>query len=245
MSPTAGLEQGGLYFMETIANSALEIGLLDAQSKAKQLLCAIEEKNLIVVGASENEITEKIYQLAYELFGSKKHWHKRIVRTGENTVFAYSANPPNLTLQDGDLVYLDLGPIFDEFEGDIGKTYLLGKDPNKERLTVDLERIFVEAKKFYLLQPSMTGAELWLKVTELTEEAGWKFGNYHAGHIIGEFSHKQMYGDLPEHRISPLNNVPMNTLAVDGKRHHWILEIHLVHSQNLYGGFFEDLLTVE
>ena len=230
--------------METIIISDLEQGLLDAQSKAKQLLREIEDKNLIVVGVSESEITEKIYQLAFELFGTKKHWHKRIVRSGENTVLAYSANPPDRILQNGDLVYVDLGPVFDEFEADIGKTYLLGGNPDKEKLIADLERIFTEVKEFYLLQPDITGVALWLKVIELTEQAGWKFGNYHAGHIIGEFAHKQKYGDLPEHRISPLNKIPMNTLAPDGKRHHWILEIHLVHPQDLYGGFFEDLLTL-
>jgi len=230
--------------METVMISDLDKGLLDAQNKAKQLLAVIKNKNFITVGVSESEITEKIYQLAFDLFGTKKHWHTRIVRAGVNTVLAYNANPPDRVLQDGDLVYLDLGPVFDEFEGDIGKTYLLGQDSEKERLIADLERIFSACKEFYLQQPNMKGADLWCKVIELTEQAGWKFGNNHAGHIVGEFSHKQRYGDLPEYRISPLNNIAMNTLAKDGKKHHWILEIHLVHPQEQYGGFFEDLLTL-
>ena len=224
--------------------STIDKGLIGAQNRARQLLREIENQDFIVVGASEKEITEKIYQLAFDLFGTKKHWHKRIVRAGENTVFAYAANPPDRQLYDGDLVYLDLGPVFDEFESDIGKTYLLGSDPEKERLIEDLERIFAEAKEFYLRQPGMTGAHLWSKVAELTENAGWKFGNSHAGHIIGEFSHKQKYGDLAHHRISPLNELPMDALDIDGKKHHWILEIHLVHPQKQYGGFFEDLLTL-
>ena len=88
----------------------------------------------------------------------------------------------------------------------------------------------------------MTGARLWYKVIELTEQAGWKYGNNYAGHIVGKFSHIQKYGDLPEYRISPLNNVAMNTLAKDGKRHHWILEIHLVNPQKQYGGFLKIFL---
>ena len=224
--------------------SSPDQGLIEAQHKAKRLLREIEDRKLITPGISEKKITEKIYQLAFDLFGTKKHWHKRIVRAGENTVFPYKADPPDRQLQEGDLVYLDLGPVFDEFEGDIGKTYLLGHDPDKERLIDDLGRIFREAKAFYLQKPEMTGAQLWSKVTELTHSAGWKFGNYHAGHIIGEFSHKQKYGDLPQHRISALNELPMDTPDIDGRKHHWILEIHLIHPQEQYGGFFEDLLTL-
>lgn len=230
--------------METITTSVLEEGLLRARGKALQLLQEIEKNNLIVAGVSETEINEKIYQLAFDLFGTKKHWHKRIVRAGKNTVFPYSDNPPVLTLQEGDLVYLDLGPVFDEFEGDIGKTYLLGKDPEKERLIADLERIFIAAKQFYKRNPGMIGAELWLKVSQLAREAKWLLGNFHVGHIISEFSHQQIFGVLPEYKISPQNRVAMNTIVREGIPQHWILEIHLVHPDKTYGGFYEDLLTL-
>lgn len=231
--------------MKTTTLSDSEHKLLAAQRKARQLLGEIENRNFIVVGASEKEITEKIYELAHALYGTKKHWHKRIVRAGLNTVLTYKANPPDRILDPNDLVYLDLGPIFDEFEGDIGKTYLLGNDPDKAGLVRDLENTFAQAKTFYLEKPSMTGAELWSKVEELTEKCGWKFGNDSAGHIVSEFSHQQKYGDLPEYHIAASNNVPMNAPTPDGNNRHWILEIHLVDKQERYGGFFEDLLTLD
>jgi Xaa-Pro aminopeptidase len=230
--------------MSSLLVSDLDKGLLEAQQKARQLLKQIEERRLLTIGLTEKELTERIYDLALDLFGTKKHWHKRIVRTGANSVFSFHENPPDLTLQENDLVYLDLGPVFDEFEGDIGKTYLLGSDPQKMKLLEDLERIWGEAKICYLNRPSMTGAELWVQVLKLTEEAGWAYGSQIAGHIIGEFSHKQRYGDLPEHRINQFNLMPMNSPAQDGSKRHWILELHLVDPGQQYGAFFEDLLTL-
>jgi Xaa-Pro aminopeptidase len=225
--------------------STLDRQLLEAQRKARKLLEEIENRKLIAIGSTEKDITDRIYDLAFELFGTKKHWHKRIVRSGPNTVYSYKVDPPNLELKAEDLVYLDLGPVFDQFEGDIGKTYLLGSDPDKERLIEDLERIFFESKAFYARDPAMPGAQLWSKVIELSQQAGWAFGNNHAGHIVGEFSHTQRYGDLAEHRINALNNLPMNTPGSDGQTRHWILEIHLVDRNRNYGGFFEDLLTLD
>lgn len=219
--------------------------LLQSQKKARQLLKEIEHRELIRTGVTESKVTEEIYDLALNVFGTKKHWHKRLVRTGPNAVLSYHANPPDRMLEKNDLVYVDLGPVFDEFEGDIGKTYLLGNDSIKENLIQDLERIFVEAKEFYRQRPEMTGAELWSKVLELTENAGWQFGNTSAGHIIGEFSHSQKYGDSPEHKISAANDVSMAAPGIDDKRRHWILEIHLIDLDKQHGGFFEDLLTLD
>jgi Xaa-Pro dipeptidase len=218
--------------------------LLQAQGKARQLLREIEARKLIAPGTTEKDLSERIYALAFELFGTRKHWHKRVVRTGENTFYSYKVDPPNLPINDGDLVYLDLGPVFEEYEADIGKTYLLGNDPTKTKLIEDLETIFRQGKSIYSTDPAMTGAQLWLKVLELTEEAGWSFGNNHAGHIVGEFSHSQRYGDSLELRISAENHLPMHTPLPDGQKRHWILEIHLVDKDGKFGGFFEDLLTL-
>jgi Xaa-Pro dipeptidase len=235
---------GAIIEMSSVLISDLDRGLLEAQNKARQLLKQIEERKLLKIGSTEREVTDQIYDLALDLYGTKKHWHKRIVRTGANSVLTFQVNPPDLTLQKNDLVYLDLGPVFDEFEGDIGKTYLLGSDLQKAKLLEDLERIWGEAKVYYLKRPSMTGAELWARVIELTQESGWSYGSHIAGHIMGEFSHKQNYGDLPEHRINELNHVPMDSPGQDETKRNWILELHMVHPDQEYGAFFEDLLSL-
>jgi Xaa-Pro aminopeptidase len=90
--------------------------LLEAEAKALELFDAIEERNLIVAGKSEEQINAAIYDLAHALFGVEKYWHKRIVRAGINTLQPYDGNPPNLILQEDDILFLDFGPIFEEWE---------------------------------------------------------------------------------------------------------------------------------
>ncbi len=216
--------------------------LLQAQEQARHLLSLIEENKYVHVGASEQEVNEQIFELAKKEFGVTKHWHKRIVRAGINSVLTSKANPENRIIEMNDLVYVDLGPVFEEFEGDIGKTYLMGSDAKKQKLINDLERIFVLGKSHYLSDPDQTGAALYDFVVRQCEEADWNFGNEIAGHIVSEFAHIQIYGNVPENRIWKQNTVPMSAPGSDGKTRYWILEIHLVDKEGQYGGFFEDIL---
>ena len=73
---------------------------------------------LIQPGKTERALSDEIGVLAAELFGVTDHWHKRVVRCGRNTLQNASANPPELTLQPDDLVFLDFGPLFAEWEAD-------------------------------------------------------------------------------------------------------------------------------
>ena len=62
-------------------------------------------------------------------FGVEKHWHRRIVRSGPNSVTTAGDHPPVRIIEADDIVYLDLGPVFGGWEADIGKSYALGNDP--------------------------------------------------------------------------------------------------------------------
>lgn len=216
--------------------------LLSAQQKAWDLLALVEENKLVKIGSSEQEITDQIFELAKSEFGITKHWHKRIVRAGINSILNSKANPENRVIEFNDLVYVDLGPVFEEFEGDVGKTYLLGDDARKNQLISDLTRIFEEGKAHYLGQPEQTGQELFYFVAGRCRDAGWTFGNDAAGHIVSEFAHVQMYGQNPQNRISRENVTPMNAPGIDGHARYWILEVHLVDPAGQFGGFFEDIL---
>jgi Xaa-Pro dipeptidase len=54
--------------------------LLDAQAKAAQLFAAVEQLDLVRAGVREVEASDAIRNLAAEMFGVDRHWHKRIVR---------------------------------------------------------------------------------------------------------------------------------------------------------------------
>jgi Xaa-Pro aminopeptidase len=213
-----------------------------AQIKALTLFDAIERDGLIRPGISERQIEDEIGELAAREFGVEKHWHRRLVRTGPNTLAIASDNPPIRTVAEDDIVYVDLGPVFEAWEADIGRSYALGTDPEKKRLVADLPRIFQQVQTYYHRDPGMSGATLYAFAQDAAAKAGWRFGGKIAGHIVSEFAHALIPGDRALNRISPQNPTPMNGPDGKGRARHWILEIHLVSPDGGFGGFYERLL---
>jgi Xaa-Pro aminopeptidase len=221
--------------------------LLAAEARGTALFAAIEREGLVAPGKSEKELDGEIYILAKRDFGVTTHWHKRVVRAGANTLCIFADDPPIHTIAPDDIVYLDLGPVFEagnaQWEADIGRSYALGNDPAKKRLVADLPRLFEIVKAHYYASPGITGAELYAFAQGAAKEAGWEFGGTIAGHIVGEFPHAQRVpGEREQHRIAPANAKPMRDPDANGNERHWILEIHLVDRTRRFGGFYERLL---
>ena len=213
-----------------------------AQGKALSLFDAIERGGLIRPGVSERQIEDEIGELAAKEFGVQKHWHRRIVRAGPNTITIAGDNPPIRILEADEIVYVDLGPVFEAWEADIGRSYVLGDDPQKQKLVADLPRLFEQVQAHYRRDPNITGAALYAFAQEAAATAGWRFGGKIAGHIVSEFAHALIPGDKALNRISPLNPNPMSDPDGKGCARHWILEIHLVSPDGSFGGFYERLL---
>ena len=89
-------------------------------------------------------MSKGIYALARELFGVRRHWHKRVVRCGPNTVLGYYDEVPNQSIGADDVVYLDFGPVFAKWEADLGGSYAVavGSDPRKHQLVADVGKAF-------------------------------------------------------------------------------------------------------
>jgi Xaa-Pro dipeptidase len=218
--------------------------LLDAQDKAAVLFQRVEADGLIRPGASERSVSDAIYALAEELFGVEKHWHKRIVRAGRNTLAPYALNPPNRTIADDDIVFLDFGPVFEKWEADFGRTYVVGSDPLKCKLRDDVASAFVDGKAYFEERPEITASELFAYAVSLAERYGWEFGGEIAGHLVGNFPHERIPGDKISLYVHPDNHLPIRSLDKHGRQRHWILEIHFVDRAREIGGFFEQLLTL-
>jgi Xaa-Pro aminopeptidase len=227
-----------------VDESARASALLGAQSKAEQLFAAISAQRLLSAGKTESQISEEIYTLARDILGVEKHWHRRIVRSGPNTLFPYSERPPDREVLPDDIAFLDLGPIFEEWEADFGRTYVLGDDPFKCRLRDDLEPCWRLGKRYFDDHPDVSGAELYDYVVGLAREKGWEFGANMAGHLVGEFPHEGLKPGGEVLRIWPAYRQPMRGLDSQGRRLHWILELHFVDRKRQIGGFYEQLLTV-
>jgi Xaa-Pro aminopeptidase len=217
--------------------------LIEAERKATELFKAIEDRGLIQSGKSEKQLNTEVFDLAFELFGIKKYWHKRIVRSGPNTLRPYDDNPPDLILQEDDIVFLDFGPVFEDWEADFGRTYVIGNDAYKHKLKADIERAWYEAKLWFSEQTKLTGAEFYHYVVELARTYGWTFGGEIAGHLIGNFPHEKLEPQNYSLYIHPENTNDLFLPDANGDKRHWILEIHFIDAQKQIGGFFEQLLN--
>jgi Xaa-Pro dipeptidase len=218
--------------------------LLDAQNKAAELFAEIERSGMIRAGVSEQRLSDEIRDLAAEMLGVSRHWHKRIVRTGPNTLQPYRKNPPDLLIADDDILFCDIGPIFDRWEADFGRTFVLGDDAGKHALRGDLPEVWAKGREYFESRRDVTGAELFARVVELSHEAGWDFGGPHAGHLVGEFPHEKIAGDAIESYIAPGSDHPMRRTDRTGQVCHWILEVHLIDPARGFGGFYEELLDI-
>jgi Xaa-Pro aminopeptidase len=226
-----------------IATADRRAELHAAEGKALALLDMIEARGLIAAGRTEREVEQDVYALALAEFGVEKHWHKRIVRAGANGLAIAGDNPPVLTIADDDLVYLDLGPVFEAWEADVGRSYVVGDDPDKKRLVADLSVQFERVKARFDGDPDVTGADLYAFACDSAAAAGWRFGGAIAGHIVSEFPHAHRPGEKDFYRINPANTGRLRDPDPLGQERFWILEIHLVDPAGRYGGFYERLMS--
>jgi methionine aminopeptidase len=223
--------------------STTKLRLIEAENIASQLFTAIEDRGLIKAGKTENDLNEEVFKLAEVLYGIKKYWHKRIVRSGVNTLAPYDENPPNLIIQEDDILFLDFGPILEDWEADFGRTYVIGSDPHKHKLKKDIELAWHEAKNWFDKQTKLTGAEFWKYINELAIKFGYTYGGQLGGHLIGHFPHERLEPKNYGLYVHPENPNDMFLPDANGEKREWILEIHFVDREKQIGGFFEQLLT--
>src|ERR1700729_4486495 len=169
--------------------------LLRAQQKARELFRAVGSEGVIRAHVLESQINQDIYDLAERMFGISTYWHKRIVRAGLNTLAPYDENPPDLIIGEDDILFLDLGPVFEEWEADFGRTFVVGSDPVKVKLRDDIEKAFADGKHYFKSHPDIKADELYRHAHELAAKNGWGHGGPIPGALIGHFPHERIPGD--------------------------------------------------
>lgn len=218
--------------------------LIEAQDMAAKLFAEINDRRLVRAGVGERALSDEIHDLAATMFGVTRHWHKRIVRSGINTLETFRGNPPDRQLSEDDVVFLDFGPIFEEWEADFGRTYVLGDDPRKLELLDRLPEVWLAGREFFRSEPEVTGEQLYDFVVTTSREVGWDFGGIIAGHLVGEFPHEKIDGEDIESYVAPGSTRPMRRKDRAGNDCHWILEVHLIDRDRGFGGFYEELLDL-
>nr|GAT53414.1 predicted protein [Mycena chlorophos] len=228
------------------AASQRAISLREAETKCMAFFDEIS-KTLVRPNVLESVLSKEILALGAEQHGVKVHWHKRIVRSGPNTLSPFDENPPDRVIQPDDILVVDLGPVFefsDKWEADVGRTFVFGDDAAKIRLRDNLEPAWKAVKaQFDARAEEMTGEELYdIAVAEATKR-GFLWGADIAGHLVGHFPHERIPKDSLTLYIAKGNSTKMLRPGKDGYVRQWILEIHLRDPSGTFGGFYEQLLT--
>lgn len=216
--------------------------LKQAEEIAIKLFEEVERRELISPGKMEMDLNKEVYDLAKELFGIEKHWHKRIVRCGKNTLLPYDQNPPDRVIAYDDILFFDFGPIIENWEADLGRTYVIGNDPLKLKLKQDIESAWNETAGWVRQHSKLSSADLFNYAVEKARTYGWEFGGEIAGHLIGEFPHEKIEKGSYGLYVHPDNEIDLYATDPNGDPRHWILEMHFVDRKNKIGAFYEQLL---
>ncbi|WP_300630317.1 M24 family metallopeptidase [Pseudomonas sp.] len=159
-----------------------------------------------------------------------KGWHGVFVRFGRNTTKTFGApSQPGMVLGKDDIFFIDIGPTWQEWEGDGGQTFVTGEDSEKARCAADSKAIFHEVRSHWL-KTGATGKALYQFAVDATERRGWLLNLDLNGHRLSDFPHSAAYGGA----MSDIEFTPSSQL--------WVLEIHIRNQENTFGAFFEDML---
>lgn len=214
---------------ETVGDKFREDLLQRARDKTLEVIC--KSSRLIGPGMTEAE-AKKIIQQVQEKMGAPKSWHPPQIRFGENTVLPFGQKGhENLTLKENDIFFFDIGPIFDEHEGDVGRPFAVGTDSEMKKCCVDAEEIWNEVRNHWQ-KTAVTGEELYKFAAGSAQTRGWQLSLQKAnGHRISDFPHAaRMRGSVEGFKEKPAPN-------------RWILEIQIRHPSRTFGAFYEDLLN--
>jgi hypothetical protein len=162
--------------------------------------------------------------------GLLRGWHGVRVRFGPNTLKVFRApSEPGTILQEDDIFFVDIGPVWQKWEGDAGNTYVVGTDADMHRCKRDVRVLFdrVQAK---WRADSLAGRDLYDFAKAEARAMGWELNLDTCGHRLADFPHEALYSGS----LRAVNFAPTSDL--------WVLEIQIRHPERPIGAFYEDLL---
>jgi Xaa-Pro aminopeptidase len=199
------------------------------QARDKSWLALTAIKNALKPGMSEAEGTLLAKDILQQQ-GADRLWHPVILRFGANTVKRYDEpSDRSILLQENDIFFIDIGPVFDGHEGDVGDTFVLGQDAEKQRCADAARLIFMQVRERWL-ELQVGGVALYDHARQLCEALGYELNLSIKGHRICDFPHKMYQGG----NLGDFDGIPRPGV--------WVLEIQLRHPQLEIGAFYEDVL---
>jgi Xaa-Pro aminopeptidase len=201
------------------------------QARDQTLSVILEAAALIKPGTSEKEARALVAEIQARM-GAPKSWHPPQIRFGENTVLPFGAKgKEDIRLQANDIFFFDIGPIFDGHEGDVGRAFSVGYDPEMEKCCRDAEAIWHEMREKWQKE-QITGEKLYDFAKARAQNRGWVLSLEKAnGHRVADFPH------------AARGRGSVESFSGHLAPHRWVLEIQIRHPSRPFGAFFEDLLV--
>jgi methionyl aminopeptidase len=201
--------------------------LLEVRARTRKAVHQIAEQ--VQPGMAEEQAKGIARDILHGM-GMRRGWHHIIVRCGPNTTKDFmERSEPGVVLGDDDIFFVDIGPIYEDTEGDAGETFVFGGDPDHLRAKKDVHLIWDEVRDTWFSE-RITGKELYEHAIEVAAGYGWKLNMDLSGHRLSDFPHSAHYdGPLAEVAFRPNPNL-------------WVLEIAIAHPERTFGAFYEDLL---
>ena len=149
------------------------------------------------------------------LVGLLHGWHGVYVRFGTNTVLTYwdkDKEAPDVVLRNNDIFYIDIGPVWEKWEGDGGSTFVIGNDPEMHRARASVRQVFDRVHEKWRTD-ALTGAALYEYASGVARLLGWELAPGVDGHRLGDFPHTAFHsGTLAGTAFTPATGL-------------WVLEI--------------------
>ena len=110
-----------------------------------------EAINEISARVKPGMVEENAVEMAQDVLaerGMVQGWHDVYVRFGANTIKTFGqASDPGVVLGEDDIFLIDIGPVFEKWEGDGGDTFVTGASPEKARCATDARKLFHIVRK--------------------------------------------------------------------------------------------------
>jgi hypothetical protein len=187
----------------------------------------------IASGVRPGMVEEDAVEMAKSLLAERKMlrgWHDVYVRFGTNTTKTFGAeSDPGVVLGEDDIFFIDIGPVFEKWEGDGGDSFVTGTDPEMAKCAEDARTLFHLTRHKWMAE-RLTGQALYAFAVEEAAKMGWELNMDLSGHRLSDFPHAVIFdGPMADMDFTPSAGL-------------WVLEIHIRHPKRPFGAFFEDML---
>jgi len=213
--------------LEAVGPAFVKEKMLEMRGKTRKAIHAI------AAACKPGMVEEDAVQMAKDILAADdmvRGWHDVYVRFGSNTLKTFgAASEPSVVLKENDLFFIDIGPVWGEFEGDGGDTFIVGEAPEMAKCAEDAKKLFHVVRRKWE-STGMSGRELYDFAIEEAKAMGWELNMDLSGHRLADFPHEAIYP-------GPMAEVDFKPSALL-----WVLEIHIRHPTDGYGAFFEDML---